>query len=340
MKVLIGVLLALALAVTCERYVLAQSSKYEASIPPEILRRYDPGIVEGTRPKFVTITQPMVWGLRNQPEQGGEVYVLDCDPNRLSSVQKSVLVEWVKIGKTVLLWGEQECKKYEQLFPGLGRIREDSIKKDEKEGGVELASHPVNTDCKEVVFSTGGVRGCIIRYFTEYPAECEVIASVKDGVVAGSIPVGRGRLFFSSHSGWWDRGTDKDRWTLNLRQWMLGLPVPGATETRVGPRGAGVQADKVKANDRIVLKNGDTVSGKLVTDRFTVKTSYASLSFALKDIECVVLEGGSQNIETLVLRNGDKLSGVVGPERVKIALDSGQETEIDKEKIKEILVQR
>ena len=64
------------------------------------------------------------------------------------------------------------------------------------------------------------------------------------------------------------------------------------------------------------------------------------MEFDLKQIESIVLEGAVQNIEMIVLRNGDKLSGVVGPLSVKIKLAGEQETEIEKDKIKEISVQQ
>lgn len=73
---------------------------------------------------------------------------------------------------------------------------------------------------------------------------------------------------------------------------------------------------------------------------FIIKTSYTDLSFDLTQVETVVLEGAGQNVEMLILRTGDKLSGIVGPDKVKIELTGGQETEIEKEKIKEIVLQR
>ena len=89
-------------------------------------------------------------------------------------------------------------------------------------------------------------------------------------------------------------------------------------------------------SDKIVLKNGDTVSGKIITNQFSVKTSYASLSFNLDQIASISLEGGGQNIESLSLRTGDKLSGSIGPDTITILLSTGQETSIEKEKIKSI----
>ena len=61
------------------------------------------------------------------------------------------------------------------------------------------------------------------------------------------------------------------------------------------------------------------------------------LSFQLDEIARIVLEGGTQNTESLYLQNGDKLSGVIEPETILVHLIGGQEAEIDKDKIKEIV---
>ena len=68
------------------------------------------------------------------------------------------------------------------------------------------------------------------------------------------------------------------------------------------------------------------------------KTSYADLSFDINQIANVNLEGDGQNIETVVLKTGDKLSGVVSPDKIGIRLPGDQVIEIDKDKIKEIII--
>ncbi len=325
------------LAILLGGMAYGQATKYEATIPPEILNRYDPGVVEGSRPKFVTITQPMIWGLRNNPNQGGEIYRLDLDAAKLSTVQKEILQDWVKGGQKILIWGRDELFRYSDLFSGLGSAFDDF----NQVPNVQLSNHPVNTDVRDIDFSDGD-SGKNIDYavFRKYPVNSEIIVSVKEGLIAGVAPFGRGSIYFASPWNGWKRGADRDRWTLNFYQSMLGLRVPGSAGTRVGAGSSNLKAVKKEVYDRVLLKNGDTVSGKLVTDKFSVKTSYALLSFELKQIESVVLEGSGQNIEMIVLRNGDKLSGIVGPDAITIKLVSGQQTEIEKDKIKEISVQQ
>ncbi len=310
---------------------------YEETIPPEILRRYEPEIVSNKRPVVVRITQAMIWGLRDQPDQGGDVYSFDLDPAKLSSVQVDVIRRWVRDGRKILFWGYADARKYCMLLS-------DQIEYSERKETqpYTLSKHPVNTDVRNLSFSMqigtsrsyrDNCTACLVRY----PPETEVVASCKIGVVAGRIPYGRGAIYVALHGENWNKGRDKDRWTLNFRQWMLGYRVPGAAETTTG--GASDSKD-APPQDRILLKNGDTISGRILIEAFTIKTSYADLSFELPQVETVILEGAGQNIEVLVLRTGDKLSGVVGPDKVKLRLASGQETEIEKEKIKEIVLQQ
>lgn len=88
--------------------VHAQRSKYEKTIPPEILRRYDPDVVSGKRPKIVTITQAMIFSLRQEPDRGGDYYRLGFEPEELSSAQQEILREWISHGAKVVVWGRND----------------------------------------------------------------------------------------------------------------------------------------------------------------------------------------------------------------------------------------
>ena len=135
-------------------------------------------------------------------------------------------------------------------------------------------------------------------------------------------------------------GPDADRWKLNFFQWMLGFRVPGAAETAVAVQPSPSSTTPTNPQDRILLKNGDTISGTLLTEAFTVETSYAKLTFKLSEVASIILEGAGQNVELLVLANGDKLSGQIQPQTIKVRLAGGQDSVIQKDKIKEIQVQR
>jgi ankyrin repeat protein len=96
----------------------------------------------------------------------------------------------------------------------------------------------------------------------------------------------------------------------------------------------------ILSQDRIMLKNGDIITGNIYINNITIKTSYAELTFTPDKVASIILKGAGQNIEYLLLRTGDKLSGIIGPDKVKIELAGGQYTEIEKDKIKKIVFRK
>lgn len=318
--------------------VKARGNKYEDTIPPEILRQYHPAVVTDERPKIVTITQPMIWGLRDQPDQGGDVYIFDFEPGKISTVQNEILKKWISNGQNVLIWGKNELYKYEDVFSEIINVTSSGDIKADPQKKQILAKHPVNIDVSDVRFYI--YRHLWPSYFlwlSEYPADTEVVVSASSGILAGRVPLGRGYIYFASVDldENWDRGTDRHRWELNFKHWMLDLPIPGAAELQIHGEPRESLAEQ---KDQLLLKNGDTITGKLLTQKFTIKTSYANLSFNIKKIQSILFEGGGQNIDMIMLRDGDKLSGVVGPNAIKIQLEDQQEVEIEKDKIKEIRI--
>jgi hypothetical protein len=89
--------------------------------------------------------------------------------------------------------------------------------------------------------------------------------------------------------------------------------------------------------DKIVLKNGDSISGTNLTTTFKLKTSYGELAFKASDIKAINLEGSGNNVDVVLLRVGDKMSGVVLNTTIKIKMANGTEITIEKDKVKEIL---
>ena len=216
-----AVLFALSLFVCISTY----AQRYTDTIPPEILRQYDPAIVSGDRPHIVAITKAMIWGLRENPDQGGDIYRFNFDRSSLSSTQIEILRAWVKTGVDILFWSYNTASEYSSIFG------DEITLTSRKSCGGSRSNHPVNTDVTSVVFSWSGYT-CGI--FTHYPLDTEVIVSNRDGVVAGRIPYGSGNIYFSLHAVTRPSGRDRDRWTLNFYQWMLGKKVPGSAETDIG----------------------------------------------------------------------------------------------------------
>jgi len=317
-------------AVLAPVHALGQAARYEKSVPPEILAMYEPSVVSGERPRTVTITQQMIWQLRERPHLGGDVYVLDMDFSQLSTVQRNILINWLEKGAKVLLWGEEMLDAVPCLVPGatVGWSRPGEV--------CQLAEHPVNTDCRLLSFECSEQGLC--RGVQQCPVKMEAIAGTPSVTVAGRIPVKLGSIYFASfdasEQGRWQQSPDRDRWTLNFKQWLLGLPVPRAAETRVAlvPGSPG----PLRTRDRILLTNGDIVSGTLLTPAFEIRTDYANLRFAVESISSIYLNSGATTYEVIILRNGDRLSGEVRPVTVKLKLELNEELELPKTKIREI----
>jgi hypothetical protein len=202
--------------------VFAQVEKYKETVPSEVLKLYHQDIVNGSRPKVVTITKDMIESLVKQPELGGDVYCFDFDMRDISPTEKNILLGWIKNGQKILLWGDTDIWKYAPLFSDKMKI----AGKTDLE--VKLANHPVNNNVKNIIFK--GKSNAYV-YLSEYPLGTEVIAYVKEDVMAGRVPYGKGSIYFVGLGEHWDLGKDKDIWTLNFYQWMLGLQVPGNIRT-------------------------------------------------------------------------------------------------------------
>jgi hypothetical protein len=78
----------------------------------------------------------------------------------------------------------------------------------------------------------------------------------------------------------------------------------------------------------------------VLNDRFTVVNPYGTLVFRISDLTQIIFEEVKEqrptDIARVILRIGDRVSGVVQEEKIDIMLLSGTETSIDKDKIAHI----
>ena len=88
--------------------------------------------------------------------------------------------------------------------------------------------------------------------------------------------------------------------------------------------------------DQIRLKNGDTVSGEVQTKIFKILTPYGEMDFETPQIGYIDFEGGTENNAIVGLRIGDRLSGVIQAQTVRLLMRAGKAVDLDKEKIKKI----
>ena len=92
--------------------------------------------------------------------------------------------------------------------------------------------------------------------------------------------------------------------------------------------------------DQIIFKNSDFLTGEIKTKVFKLRASYATLTFERSEISHIEFEGGGQNIDTIILGGGDILSGVIEVPIIEILLKSGEEINLNKEKIKKLMFRK
>jgi len=290
----------------------------------------------GERPKIAKIRQGDIFGLRDNPKFDADFVTFDFDPDSLSSVQEEIVRKWIRCGYNNIYLKDKQIVTYGSFFrPAEAVWRRDGYH-DCRAG--KLLRHSVNTDCKKVRFydeSAYRFKDCYYG-FRNLPPGSTVIVEGDSGIAAsGSFPVGEGRCFFRNTA----YGTDARRWYLNWMHWALGLPVPGAADTEI-LGGAGITLEQAAQHDSVTLRNGDTITGDILNDSFTIQTSYGRLTFKRAEVEKIVVEGAGTNVDVLRLRIGDKLSGVLQDSKIRLRLVSGTVTELDKDKVKEVRLRR
>lgn len=88
--------------------------------------------------------------------------------------------------------------------------------------------------------------------------------------------------------------------------------------------------------DQILLKNGDTIIGQIMTKEFKLRTAYSTLKFRTPQIGYLDFEGTGKSNDVMGLRTGDKLSGVLEMASINLLMRSGTQVYLNKEMIRKI----
>lgn len=99
---------------------------------------------------------------------------------------------------------------------------------------------------------------------------------------------------------------------------------------------AGIEIFRGGEKEALLLKSGDKLTGTVQNENFRIQTSYAQLEFPANDIATIIYEGGANNIERIVVLNGDVFSGFILDAEVTVKLDAGPVIKIRKEKISKL----
>ncbi len=88
--------------------------------------------------------------------------------------------------------------------------------------------------------------------------------------------------------------------------------------------------------DLLRLRNGDNLSGTILNESFTIQTTYTTLSFPKDDIKRILFESEKAETQTMELRRGDILRGVIKDDVIDINIPSAEKITIEKDKIQEV----
>lgn len=212
---------------------------YLRTIPPEILRQYDPKILSNERPTLAVIKNEDIWDLRSKAKLEEDLVSFNkLDVDQLSPIQIKILQEWVKRGAKVYIKDEY---LYESVVSNILPLFGVTVKDLGTIGSPVYfnKTHPVNRGVEglpigeEFKFLEAGPSGIAGSQFvvTNLPKERSVIVSLNEAqtkAFTGYFKYGEGTVYFNTLLLPWP-GSDynSDRFRLNLGQWLIGGQVPG-----------------------------------------------------------------------------------------------------------------
>jgi len=309
-------------------------AKYE-TIPPEILQQYDPGIVSGERPEFAVVRNEDIWDLREHPDRGGDLVLLDLNIHKLSSPQIETIKNWVREGARVYLNSRDSVYWLIKPIFGMNHESVGYVRQTQSVYSRPYPNevHPVMTDVESGILCRSTCLGV-----TGLPEERSVILSADKShtiVMIGAFKYGKGHIYFNTLTN--PYGRDLERFQLNLRQWLIGKEVPGSATTEIfGYTSPGVSREQLERHDLLTLRNGDTLSGTILNESFTIETTYATLSFPKEEIKRIIFDSERAEIQIMELGRGDILRGVIRNKIIHIDIPSAGENPIEQDKIREI----
>lgn len=299
-------------------------------LPPE----YGPALkpLEGRILVVTESNKDIIWDLRDDrtPDRA-DVVNLSLRGSSLSTPMVNVLKAWLARGKGLVLYAGNHHDAVDNLVlfrPDLpGGNFSDAVK-------IAVAipnSHPIVSDVGRVELF---VQSVLDR--TPEGAAVPVLEIDNGKAVAVALEFGGGRVLALATGG--DRPFDAstyDNGVFRARAllWLAGKPLPGS---QVGAGGAAGGQPPVPETDTVVLKNGDVLRGQVLDAVFALRASYADLSFKVAEVSQIVLEGAGANIEQVMLRTGDRVSGVLTNATIRVRLISGTVVTIDKDKVKSV----
>jgi len=190
----------------------------------------------------------------------------------------------------------------------------------------ELASRvEAGTQVPTVVFQSGGSSSGWGRVFasvggTTTPIPVDLLARV-ELAAAGEVPVWRyslrdGRVFDAPTGG------DPRIRILGTNQFGLSEDLTSHAEAPLAQPFIGIVFDPTALTDTVYLANGDVLHGSANVGILTVATPYGTLTIDQAVLERVII-GGSAGADLVLLRTGDRISGLVRDDMLQVSLEAG-----------------
>jgi hypothetical protein len=105
------------------------------------------------------------------------------------------------------------------------------------------------------------------------------------------------------------------------------------TETTDNTLGLVLDLERPSDTDVLLLRNGDKLTGTILNESFSIRTSYATIKYSNRMIAGIDLEGGTNNIEAIVTVNNNRFSGFIDDSAFVFKLQTGPQIQIRREKI-------
>lgn len=95
-------------------------------------------------------------------------------------------------------------------------------------------------------------------------------------------------------------------------------------------------ANKADASDAILLKNGDTLTGTVLNNTFTVITPYTNIALEKDKISKIELDFEHENHDVITLTTGGLMEGTIEESAISFKSASGKMMSLEKKQCKNI----
>jgi len=95
--------------------------------------------------------------------------------------------------------------------------------------------------------------------------------------------------------------------------------------------------ERPSSTDILLLRNGDKLTGTVLNEKFSIRTSYAEIVLNNRIIAGIDLEGGANNIEKIITVNNNRFSGFIDDPVFVFKLQSDDQIEVRREKVLKVV---